>query len=50
MEEGGYAVTVPALHGCISVGDTIGESLENIKDAITGIRDKPPEALGNHTC
>lgn len=30
----GYTVTVPALPGCISEGETLEESLENIKDAI----------------
>ncbi|MCL6090814.1 MAG: type II toxin-antitoxin system HicB family antitoxin [Candidatus Thermoplasmatota archaeon] len=35
QEEGGYTVTVPALPGCISEGDTREESIENIKDAIT---------------
>lgn len=34
-EEGkGYTVTVPALPGCISEGDTVEEALENIKEAI----------------
>ena len=33
-EEGGYTVTVPALPGCISEGDSYEEALENIKDAI----------------
>ena len=33
-EEGGYCVTVPALPGCISEGDSYEEALENIKDAI----------------
>ena len=33
-EEGGYTVTVPALPGCISEGDSYDEALENIKDAI----------------
>ena len=28
-EEGGYTVTVPALPGCISEGDTLEEALEN---------------------
>lgn len=36
QEEGGYTVTVPALPGCISAGDTVEEALENIKDAIAG--------------
>lgn len=33
-DEGGYTVYVPSLPGCISEGDTINESLENIKKAI----------------
>jgi predicted RNase H-like HicB family nuclease len=32
--EGGYTVTVPALPGCISEGDTVEEALKNIKEAI----------------
>jgi antitoxin HicB len=34
QEEGGYTVTVPALPGCISEGDTYEEALANIKEAI----------------
>jgi antitoxin HicB len=34
--EGGFTVTVPALPGCISEGDTLNEALQNIKDAIEG--------------
>lgn len=30
----GYTASVPALPGCISVGDTEDKALENIKDAI----------------
>ena len=33
-DEGGYTVYVPSLPGCISEGDTVKESLENIKKAI----------------
>ena len=33
-DEGGYTVTVPALPGCISEGDTYEEAIENIKDAV----------------
>ena len=33
-EEGGYAVWVPSLPGCISEGETIDECLANIKEAI----------------
>ena len=35
-EEGGYTVTVPALPGCITEGDTVEESLEMVKDVIAG--------------
>lgn len=34
--EGGYTVSVPSLPGCISYGSTFEESMEMIKDAITG--------------
>lgn len=33
-EEGGFAIYVPALRGCISQGETEEEAMENIKDAI----------------
>ena len=33
-EEGGYMVTVPALPGCITQGDTIDEALAMAKEAI----------------
>jgi len=35
-EEGGYVVTVPALPGCMSEGDTFEEAVVMIKDAIKG--------------
>lgn len=35
-EEGGYTVTVPALPGCITEGDTFEEAIEMVKDAIKG--------------
>lgn len=34
QEEGGFTVTVPALPGCISEGETRDEALINIKEAI----------------
>ena len=34
QEEGGFTVTVPALPGCISEGETREEALNNIKEAI----------------
>jgi predicted RNase H-like HicB family nuclease len=33
-EEGGYWAKVPALPGCYSQGETIDETLVNVKDAI----------------
>jgi antitoxin HicB len=33
-EGGGYVVSVPALPGCISQGDTRTEALNNIREAI----------------
>ncbi len=33
-EEGGYTVTVPALPGLVTEGDTLEEAKEMVKDAI----------------
>lgn len=33
-EVGGYTVTVPALPGCITEGDTLDEALENAREII----------------
>ncbi len=33
-EEGGYNVTVPALDGCFTEGDTEQEAMDNAKEAI----------------
>lgn len=33
-EQGGYWVTVPALPGCLSQGDTIEEAIANAREAI----------------
>lgn len=33
--DGGYSVSVPALPGCFSQGDTFEEAVKNIKEAIT---------------
>ena len=35
-EEGGFSVTVPALDGCVTQGDTFEEAIENARDAIEG--------------
>lgn len=32
--DGGYVVRVPALPGCVTQGDTVDESLANIREAI----------------
>jgi predicted RNase H-like HicB family nuclease len=34
---GGYWAEVPALPGCYSQGETVGELLENIREAIGGV-------------
>ena len=34
-EDGVYVAEVPSLPGCISQGQTRGEAVENIKEAIT---------------
>ena len=36
MESGGYVAYCPTLRGCVSEGETIEESLENIKKAMKG--------------
>jgi predicted RNase H-like HicB family nuclease len=35
-EDGCWVVACPAIPGCVSQGDTKGEAIENIKDAIQG--------------
>lgn len=35
-EDGCYTVTVPALPGCVTEGDTVEDSLEMAKEAIAG--------------
>jgi len=35
-EEGGYTVTVPALPGCVTRGDTLEEAIAMARDAIRG--------------
>jgi predicted RNase H-like HicB family nuclease len=33
-EEGGFWAEVPAIHGCASQGETYGELMQNVKQAI----------------
>ncbi|HVA25623.1 MAG TPA: type II toxin-antitoxin system HicB family antitoxin [Chloroflexota bacterium] len=33
-EEGGFSVSVPALPGCFTQGETVDEALANVRDAI----------------
>jgi predicted RNase H-like HicB family nuclease len=35
-EEGGYWAEVPALPGCVSQGETIGDVRTNVREAIEG--------------
>ena len=35
LEEGVYTVTVPALPGCVTQGNTVEECIERAKEAIT---------------
>ena len=36
LEAGGYTVTVPALPGCITQGETIEQCVERAQEAIVG--------------
>lgn len=44
-EDGGFSVTVPALPGCVSQGDSFEEALNNIKEAI-GLYVEGEEGVG----
>jgi predicted RNase H-like HicB family nuclease len=35
-EEGGYWAEVPAIPGCATQGDTLGELLRNLREAVDG--------------
>lgn len=35
-EEGGFWAEVPALPGCVSEGDTLEETLANVREAAEG--------------
>jgi predicted RNase H-like HicB family nuclease len=36
FDEGGYTVTVPALPGCITQGETVKQCIERAQEAIKG--------------
>ena len=47
-EEGGYWAEVPALPGCVTEGDTLEETLANVREAAEGWLEvsatrKPPD-------
>jgi len=35
-EEGGYWAEVPAIPGCATQGDTLGDLLKNLREAVDG--------------
>lgn len=35
-EEGGYVVSVPAIPGCVTQGDSFEEAIDMVKDALEG--------------
>lgn len=35
-DQGGYVVSVPALPGCVTQGESFEEAISNIKDAMKG--------------
>ena len=43
-EDGGYAVSAPAVPGAYSDGDTEAEALENIVDAIANLKESARDA------
>jgi predicted RNase H-like HicB family nuclease len=44
-EEGGFWAEVPALPGCFTEGDTREELLANIREAVEGILQGPPQTV-----
>jgi predicted RNase H-like HicB family nuclease len=42
-EEGGFWAEVPALPGCLTEGETREELLANIREAVEGVLQGPPE-------
>ena len=48
QEDGGVIVSVPALPGCISQGDTREEALTNIREAIAAYVEDCRESRDHH--
>lgn len=48
-EAGGYWASCPLFQGCYSQGDTIDETLENIREAITLCREEEPSRVQSST-
>jgi len=46
--EGGYSVSVPALPGCFSQGDTFEEARKNIEEAMQLYIEDPNEDVQAH--
>ncbi len=47
-EEGGFWAEIPAFAGCVSEGETVEETLCNIKEAAEGWLDVAALRLNNH--
>lgn len=46
LESGGYSVTVPALPGCFTHGETVEEALHEVREAIACYVGVPHSASG----
>jgi predicted RNase H-like HicB family nuclease len=45
-ENGGYTVSVPALPGCVTHGETVEDAIANAREAIAAyLHDETPESL-----
>lgn len=45
LEGSGYSVTVPALPGCFTHGETVEEALSEAREAITCYLDRPLRSM-----
>ena len=46
-DEGGFVVSVPALPGCLSEGNTKKEALKNIREAIEVYLERGQDEIGS---